>query len=101
VQQRQITRQKSQYFLNPDSDKRVVIFGHSHVPIIVASVDNNGKKCIYANSGTWIDHNPKRTTTHFIVITPQGKDTSTQTFVKLYNFENKNVTLMAQDSLRY
>ncbi|HCV16352.1 MAG TPA: metallophosphoesterase, partial [Rikenellaceae bacterium] len=92
---------KSQYFLNPDSDKRIVIFGHSHVPIIVASEDNNGKKCIYANSGTWIDHNPNRTTTHFIVITPQGKDTSTQTFVKLYNFENKNVTLMAQDSLRY
>ncbi|HCT94848.1 MAG: hypothetical protein A2X19_10795 [Bacteroidetes bacterium GWE2_39_28] len=92
---------KSQYFLNPDSDKRIVIFGHSHVPTIIPSEDNHGQKCIYANSGTWIDHNPKRTTTHFIVITPQGKDTSTQTFVKLYNFENKNVTLMAQDSLRY
>ena len=92
---------KIQYFLNPDSDKRVVIFGHSHVPIIVASVDNNGKKCIYANSGTWIDHNPNRTTTNFIVITPQGKDASSNTFVRLYNFENENVTLMTQDSLRY
>lgn len=92
---------KIQYFLNPDSDKRIVIFGHSHVPVIIPSQDNNGQKCIYANSGTWIDHNPDRTTTNFIVITPQNKENPSYTYVKLYNFENENVTLMAQDSLRY
>ncbi|MDD2420447.1 MAG: metallophosphoesterase [Bacteroidales bacterium] len=92
---------KIQYFLNPDSDKRIVVFGHSHVPVMVASQDNKGQKCIYANSGTWIDENPKRTTTNFIVITPQGEDASSNTYVKLYNFENERVTLMAQDSLRY
>lgn len=92
---------KIQYFLNPDSDKRIVIFGHSHVPVIVTSEDNNGQKSIYANSGTWIDHNPNKTTANFIVITPQSKDASSNTFVRLYNFENKVVTLMAEDSLRY
>lgn len=92
---------KIQYFLNPDSDKRIVVFGHSHVPVIISSQDNNGQKCIYANSGTWIDHNPNRTTTNFIVITPQGEDAYSNTYVKLYNFENEKVTLMAQDSLRY
>jgi predicted phosphodiesterase len=92
---------KIQYFLNPDSDKRIVVFGHSHVPVMVASQNSKGQKCIYANSGTWIDENPKRTTTNFIVITPQGEDASSNTYVKLYNFENERVTLMAQDSLRY
>ncbi|MDD3844394.1 MAG: metallophosphoesterase [Bacteroidales bacterium] len=92
---------KIQYFLNPDSDKRIVVFGHSHVPVMVASQNSKGQKCIYANSGTWIDENPKRTTTNFIVITPQGQDASSNTYIKLYNFENERVTLMAQDSLRY
>jgi len=92
---------KIQYFLNPDSDIRVVVFGHSHDPNITVSQDNNGLKSIYANSGTWIDHNPKKTTANFVVITPQRDDPSSQTYVKLYNFENQVVTLMAVDSLRF
>lgn len=92
---------KIQYFLNPNSNVRIVIFGHSHVPVMVTSESDKGQKCIYANSGTWIDHNPNRTTCNFVVITPQSKDTSSSTHVKLYNFENEIVTLMAQDSLRF
>jgi UDP-2,3-diacylglucosamine pyrophosphatase LpxH len=92
---------KLQYFLNPDSDKRIVVFGHTHEPKIVASESFDNKKCIYANSGTWIDHNPGRTTMNFVVITPQNNDASSQTFVKLYNFENEVVTKMAEDSMRY
>ncbi len=92
---------KIQYFLNPNSNKRIVIFGHTHAPILLTSEDDKGQKCIYANSGTWIDHNPNKTTAHFIVITPQSKDASSSTHVKLYNFENEIVTLMAQDSLRF
>ena len=90
-----------QYFLNPDSDKRIVIFGHTHAPKMDASENYNNQKCIYANSGTWIDHNPDRTTMNFIVITPQRVDPSSQTLVKLYNFENEVVTKMDEDSLRY
>ncbi|MFZ4708012.1 MAG: hypothetical protein ACOYMF_18565, partial [Bacteroidales bacterium] len=90
-----------QYFTNPDSDKRIVVFGHTHKAKIFATLSYDNKKCIYANSGTWIDHNSVPTTMHFVVITPQSNDASSQTFVKLYNFEKEVVTKMAEDSLRY
>lgn len=90
-----------QYFMNPESDKKIVVFGHTHEPKIVATESYDKKKCIYANSGTWIDHNPNKTTMNFVVITPQSADTSSQTLVKLYNFENEVITEMAKDSLRY
>lgn len=92
---------KIQYFMNPDSDKRIVVFGHTHQPEIIASNNTKGEYCIYANSGTWIDTNPHQTTMNFVVITPQTSDPSTQTFVKLYNFMDEVVSLMAVDELRY
>ncbi|MFA6918906.1 MAG: metallophosphoesterase [Patescibacteria group bacterium] len=92
---------KVQYFMNPNSDKRIVIFGHTHVAKISSSNNYNGQKSIYANSGTWIDHNPNLTTMNFIVITPQDTKASSQTYVKLYNFEGEVVTKMAEDSLHY
>lgn len=92
----------NQYFLNQNSDKRIVIFGHTHDPKIIASTNYNSEKCIYANSGTWIDHNGVvPTTMSFVVITPQNATASSQTYVKLYNFENEVITTMAQDSIRY
>ena len=91
----------AQYFMNPDSNKRVVIFGHTHVAKISSSNNHNGQKSIYANSGTWIDHNPNLTTMNFIVITPQNTNASSQTYVKLYNFEGEIATKVAEDSLRY
>ena len=90
-----------QYFMNTTSDKRIVVFGHTHIPRIVESVNFEGKKCIYANSGTWIDLNPNQTTMNFVVITPQNVDASSQTYVKLYNFEKEVVTLMGSSSVRY
>jgi len=90
-----------QYFMNPDSDKRIVIFGHTHVANIRSSDNYKGQKSIYANSGTWIDRNPNLTTMNFIVITPQSAHASSQTYVQLYNFEGEVVTKMAEDSLRY
>lgn len=91
-----------QYFLNPASDVRIVVFGHTHVPRIDAAISHDGKKCIYANSGTWVDNNTNApTTANFIVITPQDADDSSQTQVKLYNFENEVVTLMGEESVRY
>jgi len=90
-----------QYFMNSASDKRIVVFGHTHQPKIVAAENYNSEKCVYANSGTWIDHNPDQTTMNFVVITPQNVDASSQTFVKLYNFEKEVVTKMDEDSLRY
>lgn len=93
---------QNQYFLNPNSDKRVVIFGHTHEPKIISSNNHNGQKSIYANTGTWIDHNSvANTIMSFVVITPQNEKTTSLTYVKLYNFENETVTLMSEDSLRY
>ena len=93
---------KNQYFLNPNSDKRIVIFGHTHEPKIIASNNHKGQKSIYANTGTWIDHNSVASTImSFVVITPQSPKTSSPTFVKLYNFEKEIVTKMAEDSLLY
>lgn len=93
---------KTQYFLNPNSDKRIVIFGHSHDAKIIASTNTNGQKTIYANSGTWVDHNNVApTTTNFVVITPQTSDASSKTYVKLYNYMNETVTKMSEDSMRY
>ncbi|MEI6091842.1 MAG: metallophosphoesterase [bacterium] len=92
---------KLQYFMNPNSDKRIVIFGHTHQPRIVSSQNYNNQKCIYANSGTWIDHNPNLTSRHFIVITPQNANVSSQTYIKLYNFEDEKSNIMSVDSLRY
>ncbi len=98
----EIDRQANlQYFMNPNSDKRIVVFGHTHDAKIISSENYAGQKSIYANSGTWIDHNPNGTTMDFVVITPQNADASSQTFVKLYNFKNEVVTKVAEDSLRY
>jgi len=90
-----------QYFSNLNFNKRIVIFGHTHAAKIIASENHQGKKAIYANSGTWIDHNPKGATTTFLVITPQNNETSSDTYVKLYNFEDEVITEMAKDSLRF
>jgi UDP-2,3-diacylglucosamine pyrophosphatase LpxH len=92
----------TEYFSNPNSNKRIVVFGHTHVAKIIPFT-NNGIKSIYANSGTWIDNNSGSgsTTMNFVVITPQKIDASSQTLVKLYNFENEVVTKMAEDSLHY
>lgn len=90
----------SQYFENPASDKKLVVFGHTHEAKIIASENLDGEKTLYANSGTWIDHNPGRTTMHFVIITPQADAAAAETKVVLYNFENQVVTKMAEDSVR-
>ncbi len=93
---------KNQYFLNPNSNKRIVVFGHTHDAKIISSTNYNEQKTIYANSGTWIDNNNVGATTmNFVVITPQNTDASSKTFVKLYNYEHGVVTKMAEDSMHY
>ncbi len=90
-----------QYFMNPGSNKRLVVFGHTHVPLISVYQNTANEKCVYANSGTWIDNNPNLTSMHFVVITPQGTAVTSETLVKLYNFENEVVTKMNENSLRF
>jgi UDP-2,3-diacylglucosamine pyrophosphatase LpxH len=91
----------TQYFMNPNSNKRLVVFGHSHIAKIISTTNYKGQKSIYANSGTWIDHNPSGTTMNFVVITPQNTNGSPQTLVKLYNYAGEIATKMAEDSLTF
>ncbi len=79
----------SQYFKNSASDKRIVVFGHSHVPLIKASANTRSQKTIYANSGTWIDHNPAGPTMDFVVITPRKASGSAAEFVSLYSYSKE------------
>ncbi|MDF1547734.1 MAG: metallophosphoesterase [Bacteroidales bacterium] len=92
----------SQYFLNSDSDKRIVIFGHTHDPKIQEFKNLDLQKCIYANSGTWIDDNKTADTKmNFIVVTPQNNDASSQTYVKLYYCDDMGINEKSAESLRY
>ena len=62
-----------QYFRNPASDKRIVIFGHSHESRMIPSETHDGKKALYVNSGTWIDKNATPTMTFVTVIPKDGE----------------------------
>jgi len=87
-----------QYFTNP-TDKRLVVFGHSHEARIIPSVNVKGEKTIYANSGTWIDKNKLPTRT-FVVITPQKSNDSAPVFVNLYHYSpNGDITKMDVQAL--
>ena len=85
-------KSESQYFKNAASDKRIVVFGHSHAALVQASVNTKSQKTIYANSGTWIDRNKGNTTMDFVVITPPKANAATE-YVNLYTYSEKgNIT---------
>lgn len=90
-----------QYFMNPGSDKRVVVFGHTHAAKITVYQNYVNEKCVYANTGTWVDNNQNNSTMNFVVITPQSANASTQTSIKLYKYTNQVVTKMDENSLRF
>jgi len=74
----------TQYFQNKKSSVRIVVFGHTHVPMIKSYTNTNAQECLYVNSGTWIDKKVKNGQTvdqdvenmDFIVIMPQLSDNS-------------------------
>ncbi len=89
-----------QYFKNKNSDKRIVIFGHNHRATIKPYYNPSGLKSIYANSGTWIDHNPDSPTATFILVTPQGAEASSLTSIEVYSFEKEVYTQLAMNTVR-
>ena len=69
----------TQYFNNEDSGVRVVVFGHTHKPMIKTFVNEKGEECVYANSGTWEDKKSRdknsgidqdTTNMNFVVLSP-------------------------------
>lgn len=84
-----------QYFSNANSNKRVVIFGHSHVARILSYTTTDNKKAVYANSGTWIDNNKSNPTMTFVVLIPPKDQSSNLLFVNLYQYlPNGEVSLL-------
>ncbi|AGY52894.1 Metallophosphoesterase [Bacteroidales bacterium CF] len=83
-----------QYFQNPNSSVRIVVFGHSHEPLIASYTNPKGEKCIYVNSGTWEDQKTRDKNAaidqdnlkmDFVVITP-AKTNKQKLLVGLYNY---------------
>lgn len=74
-----------QFFENPESDKRIVIFGHSHEARVIIN-SSEGEKQIYVNSGTWIDKN--KCTMTFVVVTPPKNKDAAPAFVNLYQYSS-------------
>ena len=73
-----------QYFSNTLSDKRIVIFGHTHHADMVSILNHKKQWSIYANTGTWIDNgNPSCT---FVTIVPQKDDAAVTETVTLYQY---------------
>ncbi|MGI6783086.1 MAG: metallophosphoesterase [Aminivibrio sp.] len=81
-----------QYFKNPSSDKRIVVFGHTHEARMIPSEMHDGRRALYVNSGTWIDKNPTQTMT-FATICPLGSERH----VGLYHYsKDGNLTVMGE-----
>jgi len=74
----------SQYF-SRDTSKRIVVFGHTHKAALGVRYNVDNKKCIYANSGTWIDRGDPDCTV--VVIDPDlQNDGSVMDTVDVYQF---------------
>jgi len=81
-----------QYFQNQNSEVRIVVFGHTHVPMLKTFTNSKGEACVYANSGTGIDKKTRHGESvdqdnenmDFIVIAPQAADNS---MVKVERFQ--------------
>ena len=74
-----------QYFSNSLSSARLVIFGHTHEPMIKSYVNLKNEPCLYVNSGTWEDQKTRNKNAaidqdslkmHFVVISPVNSDTT-------------------------
>ncbi|NTW70404.1 MAG: metallophosphoesterase [Chlorobiaceae bacterium] len=91
-----------QYFTNPRSLKRIVVFGHTHDAKIIPSRNLKGEKTIYANSGTWIDgkkDNESIPIMTFVVVTPEKSGVATEN-VNLYRYwTNGGITRLATEAL--
>jgi UDP-2,3-diacylglucosamine pyrophosphatase LpxH len=67
--ERSVDEQAMNQYFDIDTKTDIVVFGHTHVPKIQEFVCN-GKRKVYANSGTWIDENLLGPTATFVAITP-------------------------------
>ena len=98
---------ETQYFKNPDSNVRLVVFGHTHVPMIKASTNLKKESCLYVNSGTWEDQKTRDKKAgidqdalkmDFVVIDPLGSEKKSL-LVKLCQYKYGKHTLKDIDMI--
>ena len=87
-----------QYFKNPLSDVRIVVFGHTHDPMMKSYTNLSEEPCLYVNSGTWEDKKTRNKSEtieqdtinmHFVVIDPVSPDKK-KLQVSLYQYNRGN-----------
>lgn len=77
-----------QYFLNTSSNKRIVVFGHTHHADLLSSLNHRLQWSVYANTGTWIDNgNPSCT---FVAIVPGKKNGAVSETIAVYQYLDDN-----------
>lgn len=83
---------QSQYF-NRDANIKVVIFGHTHVAKLIPEKNLNSQDVIYANSGTWIDHNGTFPTRTYVTIVRDTALSKITVNLKQFNDDGTNTVL--------
>jgi len=91
----------TQFFQNDSSNVRIVVFGHTHNPMIKSYTNARKGDCLYANSGTWIDKKVKNGATadqdvenmDFLVLMPQSADTSMMKVERFKYRKGKHVSI--------
>ena len=89
----------TQYFQNAASDKRIVVFGHTHIALINPLFNTKLRKTIYANTGTWIDKATPSMT--FVAIIPQKSALSVTEYVNLYQYSPTGITALDSQSITF
>lgn len=96
-----------QYFRNPLSNVRLVVFGHTHTPMIKSFTNLNKQKCLYINSGTWEDQKTRNKNAaidqdglkmDFVTIVPDKTDKK-KLKVSLYKYHYGKHKLVNSDEL--
>ena len=88
-----------QYFSNSSSNKRIVVFGHTHQAKLLSVLDHQSHWSIYANSGTWVDSSANPTCT-FVTIIPRKTNGATVETVTVYQYGDDNtITKLASGAI--
>jgi UDP-2,3-diacylglucosamine pyrophosphatase LpxH len=88
----------TQYFLH-DTSKRIVVFGHTHEATMSSALNTKLEKCLYANSGTWIDKGDPDCTCVVINPAPQSDGTLKES-VSVYQYtESQTLKELYTDSI--
>ncbi|MCE1155553.1 MAG: metallophosphoesterase [Bacteroidales bacterium] len=97
----------TQYFQNAESNVQLVVFGHTHEPMIKTYSNQAGDPCLYVNSGTWEDQKTRDKTAaieqdtlkmHFVTIAPVQSNKK-KLNVGLYQYKYGKHTLITSEEL--